>query len=183
MEAQDYLDLYLAPEQPGGPSRAEMLETAALAMPLEERHRAVFLLTAALYRQSRQEYDDARRCYELTITGGGRGVSEGLAGLLELGLRVGDETAADAAAQELREMARQRRLLPSVCFDIATAYQDDDQPHEALRWYSIPLSRFDPTDRKSLDADCLSGRYELRRRLGLPHDRYDDAAVDAMDLL
>lgn len=181
MEASDYLALYMAPEQPGGPSRAEHLEAAALTMPLGDRRRAAFLLTAALYRQSQREYDDARRCYELTIAGGGTGVSEGLAGLLALGLRTGDRAAAEAAARELRELARQRRLLPGVCFDVATAYEEDDQLHEALRWYSIPLSRFDPTDAESLDQDCLSGRYELRRRLGLPDDRYDEAAVDAMD--
>ncbi len=183
MEARDYLDLYLAPEQPGGPSRAEMLETAALAMPLEERRRATFLLTAALCRQGRQEYDDARRCYELAIAGGGTGVADGLAGLFELGLRTGDEAATDAAASELRELAKQRRLPPSVCFEMATAYEVHDQLHEALRWYSIPLSRIDPTDGDNLDYDCLTGRYELRRQLGLPHDRYDDAAVDAMDRL
>lgn len=181
MESTDHLNLFLAPEQPGGPSKPEMLETAALAMPLDERNRATFLLTAGLLWQGRREYDAARRCYGSAIALGGRAAQEGLAGLLQVGFLTEDRAAVDAAAHELLGLAGQRPLLPSVCFDVATAYECEDLPQEALRWYSIPLSYFDPADREYLGADCLEGRYELRRQLGLSRDAYDEAALEAMD--
>ncbi len=58
---------------------------------------------------------------------------------------------------------------------IGDVLEASDRLKEAQRWYTIGLRDFDPeVDEPGFDQNlCLSGRYRVRRLLGLPADGFD----------
>ena len=158
--------------------KAERFEELAGTLATGENGRASFLVAAGEHWHMRREYDEARRCFETALADGGATGTSPLANLHSLALETGDEETAAALLGRLRDLARRDELVPSDCLFVAENLETQDRPREALRWFTIPLSRLDPTlDQEDLDPYCLLGRLRVRRQLGLPVDRYDQVAL------
>lgn len=158
--------------------KAERFEELAATMPLGDNGRASFLLAAGEHRQMRGQFDEARRCYELALADGGQTGTPALANLHRLALETGNDPDAASLVAELRQMARRDELYPmDFCF-IGETFEAVERLSEAQRWFTMPLSHLDPVlDVGELDPSCLAGRHRVRRALGLPMDRYDQAAI------
>ena len=158
--------------------KAERFEQLAEAMAVGENGRASFLVAAGEHWQMRRQYGDARRCFEAALADGGSTGTSPVANLHSLALETGDEETATALLVQLRDLARRGELVPTDCLFIGENLETHDRLREALRWFTIPLSRLDPTfDQEDLDPYCLLGRLRVRRLLDLPADRYDQVAI------
>lgn len=162
-------------------TKAEEFEALAHSMAAGEQGRALSLSLAGEQWKMREEYDDARRCFELALDDGGQVEVHPVASLLDLALETGDEPQASSLALELRALVRQGDLNVDSCHFVGEAYEEHERLPEAMRWFTIPLTHVDPDDVDDLDFFCLSGRRRVRRRLGLPADRYDLAADAALE--
>lgn len=158
--------------------KAERFEELAASLPVGENGRASFLVAAGEHWQMRKQYDEARRCFEAAQADGGQTGTPALANLHSLALETGNEEEATTLIAELREMARREELYPMDFNFIGETFEAFDRLAEAQRWFTLPLSYLDPVlDEDELDPYCLAGRHRVRRALGLPVDRYDQAAI------
>jgi len=164
------------------PTKAEDFEALARSMPVGEHGRATFLVTAGQHRQMREEYDEARRCYQLALEDGGTSVIHPLANLLSLALDTGEEVAVASLSAKLRRLVREDRLGTAGCAFLGDTFRIHGRLREALRWFTIPLTYAD-LEEDDLDDLCLGGRFDIRRELGMPQDRLDQIAVAELERL
>lgn len=173
MDDDEVFDLLDGIDSERRSDKAEAFEALAKSMPVGEHGRASFLVAAGEHRQLREEYDEARRLFELALADGGESEADPLAFLLSLALDTGDEPAVESLARQLRDLVRADRATPATCLHVGEAFEEHDRLREAMRWFTIPLMWGDLDDVHSLDELCLYGRWRVRRRLELPQDRLD----------
>ena len=158
------------------PRKAEELEAQAQSMPVGEPGRVTFLVAAGGHRQMDKQYDEARRLFELAVEdGGGGSMTHPKSHLLSLALELGDEDAVAPLLVELRGLVRDDRLGTPGCHFVGDTLRRHGRLREAMRWFTIPLTYTDLED-GDLDYLCLIGRYQVRRELEMPQDRFDQIA-------
>lgn len=155
---------------------APTLEALASDLPRRAPGRAEYLSSAAEWYSRAKQYDDARRCLVEVMADGGETVLLAEAQLIALYLETGDVGGADDVARSLRRRARD---LDHLDFElVAEAFEAADRPADAHRWYTLAL-RDDEPDELEIGQPayfCALGRRRVREMLGLPPDRFDDAA-------
>ncbi len=178
MDADDVLDQLesIESEHRGG-TAAEALEQRALDLATGAPGRAMFLNAAGDHYAMADHLDDAERCFRAALDDGGEVAVHPWSGLLWVAFGRGDESAAAQLVSQLRSLATGDGLSSSTCNNVGEAFEEQERLREAIRWFTIPLRTQDPDDLESLDPLCLSGRFRVRQQLGLPRDRYDEAAI------
>lgn len=152
------------------------LESLGRDLPAGAEGRAEYLASAGEWFAMNDRYDDARRCFEEARVDGGETVLDVEAQLVALFLQSGDQAAADALAARLR---RRSRDLDYIDFEfLAESFEGAGRLEDAHRWFTLALREEDPGE---LDLEhpayfCAAGRRRVRQRLGLPADRFDQAA-------
>lgn len=180
MDDDEVFDRLTEIDMSNSTNKAEEFEALAQSMPMGEYGRATFLVAAGQHRQMSDEYDDARRCFDLALEDGGESTTDPVANLLSLALALEDEETVDSLSARLRGLVREDRMGTGACHFVGDSFRSHSRLREALRWFTIPLTYAD-LDEDELDFFCLTGRYHVRRELGMPEDRLDQIAVVEME--
>jgi hypothetical protein len=116
----------------------------------------------------------ARWCFEDAARDGGSCYVDPRAELVDVYLRLGEASLADQLLVELlRDVAAGRTHGPVHDF-VGESLEQHGRFEEALRWFNAGLTRALREGADDAEIDCLNGRFRVRRRLELPHDRYDE---------
>lgn len=155
------------------------LEKIARDLPVKGHGRAEYLTSAAESYLLAERPEDAKRCTQDAIEDGGETVLIPEGQLIDILLTEGDHDAADEIAAALRKRARDLSVFDIE--QIAEAYEAADRLKEAQRWFTIALRPYDPED-VTVGSDAYTAaiaRRRVRQRMGLPEDRFDQAADQA----
>jgi len=155
------------------------LEKIARDLPVRGHGRAEYLTSAAESYLQAQRPEDAKRCAQDAIEDGGETVLIPEAQLINVLLTEGDHDAADEISAALRKRASD--LSEFDIEQIAEAYEAADRLKEAQRWFTIALRPYDPEDITVGSQAYMSAiaRRRVRQQMGLPEDRFDQAADQA----
>jgi tetratricopeptide (TPR) repeat protein len=140
-------------------------------------HRSACLMAAGENWSAAGDTTAARRLFEVAreeSTGPDRW--DATACLLDVALDERREDEVSALARELLSISRELDL-GSAYGRVAESYELHDRLKEAARWYSLANRDIDPDDLDRLDTFALHRRRDVRQRLGLPPDRYDEASA------
>jgi hypothetical protein len=144
--------------------------------------RAAWLSHAGEAWEVAREIEQAKRCYEEALADGGPAWLDVRASLAAVLLDLGDDSRADTLLQELRRDLAKGPLRGPVHDFVGERLELHGRHEEALRWFTAGVvsgERPEAGEDARTDAvDCLSGRFRVRRVLGLPHDRYDELAEE-----
>ncbi|MBV9832162.1 MAG: hypothetical protein JOZ82_11270 [Marmoricola sp.] len=161
-----------------GQERLDAFRARADALSPGEFGRAEYLSYLAEFLEKADRLDDADAAYDEALEDGGSTMLHPLSGKLALAARRHDDAAVQQLTTRLWSRARSGELGEFDHQHIGETLEDAGHLREALRWFTVPLSGFDPEeDVDFIPVACSNGRYRVRRALGLPHDRYDDAAA------
>jgi hypothetical protein len=135
------------------------------------------LTSLAEFLAMEDRLDEAEATYREALDDGGPTLLHPLGGLLSVSLQRADDTAVDELNARLWQLARADQLSDSDYESLGDTLEFHGRLREALRWYTVPLRDLDPDD----DIDLIpvtssNGRERVRKALGLPPDRYDEAA-------
>jgi tetratricopeptide (TPR) repeat protein len=156
------------------------LEKIARDLPVKGHGRAEYLTSAAESYLLAERTEDAKRCARDAIEDGGEAVLIPEAQLMHIFLTEGDHDAADEISAALRKRARDLSVFDIE--QIAEAYEMADRLKEAQRWFTIALRPYDPEDVTEVGSAAYTAairRRRVRQRMGLPEDRFDQAADQA----
>ena len=160
-----------------GEARLAAFRERADALAVGEDGRAEFLVSLAEFFEMEDLLDEADAVYREAIEDAGPTLLHPVAGLLSVALRRGD---GDASVKDLNArlwtLARSDSLTGSDYEHVGDLLESHQYLREAMRWYTVPLSDFDPDEIDLIPVVASNGRYRVRRELGLPLDRYDEAA-------
>lgn len=157
-----------------GQARLDVFRARADSLARGEFGRAEFLTYLAQFYEMEDRFDEADAVYDEAMEDGGPTSPHPLAGKLSVAVQRGDEVSADQLVSSLWTLARAKVLTDLDHEWVGEQLEELDRLREAMRWFTVPLSDFDPDDDIDLlPRGCSSGRYRVRRALGLPHDRYD----------
>ena len=160
-----------------GQERLDAFRARADALSTGEFGRAEYLAYLAEFLQMDERWDEADAVYDEALEDGGSTILHPLCGKLTVAARRHDEKALQQLTATLWSRARSGELGELDHEHIGETLEHAGHLREALRWFTVPLSGFDPQeDVDIIPVVCSNGRYRVRRALGLPHDRYDDAA-------
>ena len=160
-----------------GQARLDALRARADSFSPGEFGRAEFLTSLAEFLEMAGQLDEADAVYEEALVDGGDTTFHPLAGKLSvLVKRQGNGDVAQLTTR-LWSLARSGQLVEADYEHIGETLEGVGRLREALRWYTVPLADYDPEeDIDLIPPVCSNGRFRVRRALGLPRDRYDDAA-------
>lgn len=153
---------------------ATLLEERGHALAPGTPGRAAWLAYAGERWELAGDLSRARACLEEAVQDGGGAYIDPRADLVHVLLELGDTSRADALIAELRRDLADGRPGDLVHGFVGESLEEHGRLEEAHRWYSAGLTYAQRVDPQAEDVDCLNGRFRVRRRLGLPHDRYDD---------
>lgn len=157
--------------------KAEAHERVGRSIPVGEHGRVMFLKAAAEHWVGRDEIAHARELLAEVADGPDEGVLSVRAIELAIALREDDTAGAETLLGQLLVDFRKDLVTTATCHFVGECLERADQPRKAHRWFTLPLSNVDPDeDLDTLEEMCVEGRARVRRRLGLPHDRYDAVA-------
>ena len=152
---------------------AQLLERRAQALEPGAPKRAAWLSHAGERWEMAEDLVRARTCYEEAVRDGGVAWIDPRASLVSVLLDLGDP-AAGPLLDQLRSDLGRGPLRGPVYEYVGEALELQDRLDEALRWFTSGLTQVARDDPEDVDLGCLNGRYRVRRRLGLPPDRYDE---------
>ncbi len=160
-----------------GQARLDAVRARAEAMPVGEPGRAEYLTSLAEFLAMEDRLDDAEAVYREALDDGGPTLLHPLGGLMSVSLQRADDTAVNELNSRLWQLARADQLSDSDYESVADVLEFHGRLREAMRWYTVPLRHLDPEE----DIDLMpivasNGRERVRKALGLPPDRYDEAA-------
>ena len=166
-------------EELSAPDAGPTLEKIARDLPVGAHGRAEYLTSAAESYLLAERPKDAKRCAQDAIEDGGETVLISEGQLIDILLTEGDHDAADEIAAALRKRARDLSVFDIE--QIAEAYEAADRLKEAQRWFTIALRPYDPEDVTvgSTAYAAAIARRRVRQQMGLPEDRFDQAADQA----
>jgi tetratricopeptide (TPR) repeat protein len=156
------------------------LEKIARELPVGGHGRAEYLTSAAESYLLAERPEDAKRCTQDAIEDGGETVLIPEGQLIDILLTEGDHDAADEISAALRKRARDLNVFDIE--QIAEAYEAADRLKEAQRWFTIALRPYDPVDVTDVGSAAYTAaiaRRRVRQQMGLPEDRFDQAADQA----
>ena len=157
--------------------KAEAHEEAGRAIPRGEYGRVLFLSAAAEHWMMRGEVDRARDLLADIQDDPSEGQIATRAVQLQLAFTVGDEVWASSLLQQLLVDFRADLVSTSTCHYVGELLRENGDLRKAHRWFTLPLAYLDPTDDlDGVEEMCVEDRAEVRRQLGLPHDRFDAVA-------
>ena len=156
-----------------GERHASDLERLAQDMAVGDPGRAEWFLHAGERWEMDGRRARARACYEAALEDGGPTWIDPRALLVSLLLELGESAQADELLAELRRDLAAHGPRGPVHEFVGEALEANGRPQEALRWFGAGLTHGQRDDPEAADLGCLNGRYRVRRRLGLDHDRYD----------
>jgi tetratricopeptide (TPR) repeat protein len=159
-----------------GDDLIEALSEHAEALARGEEGRAAFLNVRGEFLAMADRFDEARTAYREALDDGGPTVPHPQVGLLSVALATGDEQAQTEIHDALLRLSRADALDEASYEAIGETLELADHPRQALRWYNLALRGLDPDDIEALPIGVLNGRGRVRSKLGLPPDRYDEAA-------
>jgi tetratricopeptide (TPR) repeat protein len=116
----------------------------------------------------------AKACFEQAAQDGGEAYLDPRAGLVNVLLRLGENSRADEVLADLRRDLKagwSHRFLHET---VGESLELNGRLQEALRWFTAGLTHAEREDPEAVDIGCLNGRFRVRRALGLPLDRYDE---------
>jgi tetratricopeptide (TPR) repeat protein len=157
--------------------QAALAEEAAVLAAGEEG-RAAFLNVLGEFLGYDDKLDEARAAYQEARDDGGPTIIHPLAGLLDVAHRSGDVPAQQAALAELIRLARADELTIATYSNVGEILEEAGDLRQALRWFNIPLRDVDPDDVDDELIAVLNGHWRVRRLLGLPLDRFDEAGEE-----
>ena len=144
--------------------------------------RAEFLTALAGELNLVEDHEGAREASIAAIEDGGPTELDPRCGLLMNELDAGEDERADDVLKDLLGRARTGALGSVECESIAGSLERAGRLRQALRWFTLPLLEVHPADIEDVDVPALSGRYRVRRELGLPLDMYDHAREEWLAL-
>jgi hypothetical protein len=156
-----------------GERHASTLEQRARDLQPGEPGRAEWFMHAGERWELGRDRARARSCYEAALADGGPAWIDPRAALISVLLDLGDSTRADELLAELRRDLAAHGPRGPVHDYVGEALEEHDRLEEALRWFGAGLSSAERSDPDTDELGCLNGRFRVRRRLGLAHDRYD----------
>lgn len=156
-----------------GPTVAALFEKRGRDQAPGSPGRAAWLSHAGERWDLAHEPERARACFEEAVRDGGPAWVDPRASLVGVLLDLGETARADSVLDELRQDLSRRRLRGPVHEFVGESLEIHDRLEEALRWFNAGLTLAAREDPDAVDLGCLNGRWRVRRRLGLPHDRYD----------
>ena len=160
-----------------GQARIDACRARADAIPQGEPGRAEYLTSLAEFLEMEDRLDEAEAAYREALDDGGPTRLHPVGGLLSVSLRRSDDTAVNAINSRLWQLARADQLTESDFEYVADVLEHHGRLREALRWYTVPLRDLDPDeDIELIPVISSNGRERVRKALGLPPDRYDEAA-------
>lgn len=115
----------------------------------------------------------AKACYEEAVRDGGEAFIDPRAEMLNVLFDLGETSRVDQLLAELwRDLKAgwEGRYVHEL---VGEALEIHGRLDDALRWFTVGLTRSQRDDPENVDVGCLNGRYRVRRTLGLPEDRYD----------
>ncbi|WP_193611321.1 hypothetical protein [Nocardioides lijunqiniae] len=158
--------------------KAEAHEALGRRMSPGEHGRVLFLQAAAGHWMLRHEHERARALLSSIQDEPSEGVIATRAVQLELAFATDDPAWADDLLQRLLDDFRSGLLTTSTCLFVGELLLANGRLRQAQRWLTLPLSRLDPDeDLDGVEEMCVETRAQVRRQLGLPHDRYDALAA------
>lgn len=126
--------------------------------------------------------EQAKRCYEEALADGGPAWLDARASLAAVLLDMEEVSRADALLEELRRDLAKGPVRGPVHDFVGERLELHGRLEEALLWFTAGVEaaeRPGAGEDAELDAvGSLSGRFRVRRELGLPHDRYDERAAE-----
>lgn len=154
--------------------RALFLEGRAEGMAPGEPGRAAWLSHAGEGWEMAGDVARAAACYEEALQDGGPTWVDVRASLVGVLLKRGESARVDLLLRELRRDLAAERAHGPVHEFVGESLESNGRLDEALRWFSAGLTHAEREDPERVDFGCLNGRSRVRRRLGLPADRYDE---------
>jgi len=162
-----------------GQERIDAFGDHAATMAVGASGRAELLAMQAEFLAQDGQLEEARTVLTEALEDGGWTTMHPKIGLLEIALAQGDEAEADALLADLLVLYRDGQIEPDACVDVGEALEETGRLKQAHRWFTMPLRELDAEELESEDFLLLSGRYRVRRALGLPMDLFDEE-TDAM---
>jgi len=159
-----------------GDDLIEELAEHADALDPGEAGRAAFLNVRGDFLAMADRFDEARTAYREALDDGGPTILHPYIGLLSIALKTRDEPAHEAIHDALLRLSREDALNDPSYEAAGETLELAGHPRQALRWYNLALRDLDPDDIDALPIGALNGRERVRRTLGLPRDRFDEAA-------
>ena len=157
--------------------KAEAHEEAGRAIPRGEYGRVLFLSAAAEHWMMRGELDRARALLADIQDDPSEGQIATRAVQLHLAFKMSDDAWATSLLQQLLVDFRADLVSTSTCHLVGELLRENGDLRKAHRWFTLPLSYLDPTDELDVVEEmCVESRAQVRRELGLPHDRFDAVA-------
>jgi tetratricopeptide (TPR) repeat protein len=160
-----------------GQERLDAFRSRADSLSPGDFGRAEYLHYLAGFFELEGRLDEADAAYDEALEDGGHTTLNSVAGRLSVSLQRQDEPATEALTSRLWTLARAKSLDDFDFEYVGDLLEHHGRLREAMRWYTVPLRDFDPdADVDLIPIGCSNGRFRVRRALGLPHDRYDEAA-------
>jgi tetratricopeptide (TPR) repeat protein len=157
-----------------GQERIDTFGAHAATMEVGASGRAELLTMQAEFLAQDRQLDEARTAFAAALEDGGWTTLHPKVGLAVLALEQGDEAEADALLAELLTLYRDDQLDPDACAEVGEALEKAGRLKQAHRWFTMPLRELDAEELEEGDLSLLSGRYRVRRALGLPMDVFDE---------
>ena len=159
-----------------GEARIAAFRARADSLAPGEDGRAEFLTSLGEFLEMEGRLDEADAVYREALDDGGPTLLHPLGGMLSLALVRGDSASIHDLNTRLWSLARANVLTVSDYEHVADLLEHHEHLREAMRWYTVLLSDFDPDEIDLIPVVASNGRFRVRRALGLPLDRYDESA-------
>lgn len=157
--------------------KAEAFEEAGHAIPQGEYGRVSFLTSAAEHWLMRGETERARALLADIEDEPSEGEIATRAIQVEVAFAAGDSDWVPVLLKQLLADYRADLVTTSTCHFVGDLLHENDQLRQAHRWFTLPLTYLDPDDELDVFEEmCVRSREQVRRQLGLPHDRFDAVA-------